>query len=75
MAEMILGLVPFVLDFLDLDAEELLKSGVLSDDTFDEATLAVIMHYAKERQKRAATAPVIEWVPTVSAFKNSSLSS
>ncbi|XP_070212370.1 putative nuclease HARBI1 [Littorina saxatilis] len=43
--ETLLGMIPFVMDFLDLDSEEVLASGILDDDERDEAVIALILSH------------------------------
>ncbi|XP_046358481.1 protein ANTAGONIST OF LIKE HETEROCHROMATIN PROTEIN 1-like [Haliotis rufescens] len=55
MADILLKSVPFVLDFLDIDNTDILQSGILSDSSYDDDIIAVIIHAMNRRASENGT--------------------
>ena len=67
--ETLLGMIPVVMDFLDLDSEEIIASGILDDDRLDDAVAAMIISHEKVKQSSASKKPT--WVTAPSASTTS----
>ncbi|KAK7479875.1 hypothetical protein BaRGS_00028865 [Batillaria attramentaria] len=45
----LVSMIPWVLDFLDIDCEDVLASGILDDDHIDDAVIAMVMCHKNEK--------------------------
>ena len=51
----LLSMIPAVVDFLDLDSEEIISSGILDDDRLDDAAIAMILDHARRQNKASVS--------------------
>ncbi|KAL8615439.1 hypothetical protein ACOMHN_036259 [Nucella lapillus] len=49
--ETLVTMIPFVMDFLDLEYQDIVASGILNDDRLDDASIALILSHEKARNE------------------------